>query len=368
MITGVEWALKGKLEDVARSCNFSAAKVGWHRLGLSPQYPLDLNLCSGTRLQRQVQFLACVSKKISMRKPQRQSKQPTKGATSTAEQQRRASSPIAATVGQLIQLSLAELQDLRGESFLIEDPDKLAKGLKLSQLGADLARAFERGELDDPMVGWDTISRVAHELGPRYQALVARIRQPGPEPTPAGPLPRLTLNGAFVQELLLAGPPALGLGVIEEGGKQSGVFALKLDGPLPNGASGFRFGHALYGKDCVEGIYFTFEFYGFAHYHALVDPCSPVVRGAIAKMLDAVELQFLVINTQGQASVFRGSDPSMLRNDWPKIEAARDVDNAFERASAGFERQAVRKPLLNWVCRNDVSQLDLSEDRLDLNP
>lgn len=85
-------------------------------------------------------------------------------------------------------------------------------------------------------------------------------------------------------------------------------------------------------------------------------------------MLDAVDLQFLVINTQGQASAFRGSEPSMLRNDWPKIEATRHVDNAFERASAGFERQAVKKPLLNWVCRNDVSQLDLSQDRLDLNP
>ncbi len=89
----------------------------------------------------------------------------------------------------------------------------------LSEPAAQLAMALHRGELDDPFAGWEILTRYASEIGPRYVEMVAAHPDPGQSQAPPTSnvhtlLPRMTLNGAFVGELIAAEPPAFALGLV----------------------------------------------------------------------------------------------------------------------------------------------------------
>lgn len=249
----------------------------------------------------------------------------------------------------------------------------------LSEPAAQLAMALHRGELDDPFAGWEILTRYASELGPRYVEMVAAHPDPGQSQAPPTSnvhtlLPRMTLNGAFVGELIAAEPPAFALGLAEERKQIGGLFALHLDKPLPETVAGpgFQFGHSLLGNNQYLVVHFSFEFYGFAKYDVLVNPSSPVVRAVLQRMVDTGEYQFFALDRSGKATVFK-SDPAQqdlagLRINWPRIVRADTTQAQYALALASFGRRSPECVLLTWVCRDELAYLDLVHDRLELTP
>jgi hypothetical protein len=85
-----------------------------------------------------------------------------------------------------------------------------------------------------------------------------------------------------MEEFVEADPPCLGLGLVEELGRESGFIALRPGQTIPQEitAHGINFGHSLLGNASMEVIHFAFEFYGFGFYNvrALVMPDTPLPR------------------------------------------------------------------------------------------
>ena len=104
-------------------------------------------------------------------------------------------------------------------------------------------------------------------------------------------LPRLTVNGAFMEEFLAAPGPCCALGLVEVQRRTCGFLAIRPDEILPPTvtAAGFRFGHSLQGTSQYTVVHFAFEFYGFARYHVLVRPDNPIVRRVLTRMADSGE-------------------------------------------------------------------------------
>jgi hypothetical protein len=260
-----------------------------------------------------------------------------------------------------------------------DDDEKVEQVLALTTPAVRLAEALDRGDLDDPFIGWELVMACARELGPRYIDMV------GVRPTPEVEqntqqtsnvhtlLSKLTINGSLVGELMAAETPAFALGVVEERKSLCGMFALHLDSALPEEVSkqGFRFGHALIGNDNYIVVQFIFEFYGFARYEVLVNPSSPVVRHVLQRMVESGEYMFFAISREGRATVFKsegsGSDLSGLQVNWPKILKADTSETQYAEAVAAFERRHDGE-VMTWICRNEMEHLDLTDDRLELTP
>lgn len=221
---------------------------------------------------------------------------PQPGRVLPPEVLRRYSTPIAKTATKICKEVLADIQLIsaggadkaRGiDSVKLSVDQRMDMCTSMSQHAADLAQALHRGDLDDPFAGWQLVARCARLLGPRYEAMLCA--PPGQDTTGQAPrrqkqpkgLPLLTVNGPFMAELLAAGAPSVAIGLVEEAGQLCGMFALHLDGPLPNQMTGFRFGHSLLGNDEYIVLHFCFDFYGFARYEVVVDPRSPVVQACV---------------------------------------------------------------------------------------
>lgn len=301
---------------------------------------------------------------------------------------RRYSTPMGRRAAHMCEEALFELKllaagrdDAKRDVFAahLSEDERLEQSAVLAAKAAALGEALQQGDFDDPFTGWPILMRCARELGPRYLAMVGNAPSDGPdaaqprEATAEARLPRLTVNGSTIGELFAAGAPAFAMGLVEEAGQLGGMFAMHLDGPLPHSLTGFRFGNALLGNDDCVVVQFIFEFYDFARYEVVVDACSSVVRAVLGKMLDTGECQFFVFDRDGQATAFK-SDPrdgtvSGLRDNWPTIASATNSAAQFKQAESVFARRlATGGTLLNWVCRENVGNLDLSQDRLHLNP
>lgn len=300
---------------------------------------------------------------------------------------RRYSSPLGRTAARICEEVLLEVSlVMRGEGDpsrgIVATPDmseeaRMKRCQALSEPAAALAVALHSGELDDPFAGWKILTRYARRLGPRYVEMVVTHPDPNKETSASNVhrlLPRLTLNGAFVGELIAAEPPAFALGLAEERKQIGGLFALLLDKPLPKKVAGpgFQFGHSLLGTDQYLVVHFSFEFYGFAKYDVLVNPSSPVVRAVLQRMVETREYQFFALDRSGKATVFK-SDPAQqdlagLQSNWPKIVRADTTEAQYASAVASFGHRFPESALLAWVCREELAYIDLAHDRLELTP
>jgi hypothetical protein len=185
----------------------------------------------------------------------------------------------------------------------------------------------------------------------------------------------MTVNRSFIQEFLSAEAPCLALGMLEERKRHCGYWALRPEDVIPQEVSdaGFRFGHVLLGTSAFEVALFTFEFYGFRAYNALVNPHSPLVRAVLSRMVEAGEYYFFAIHPNGGVRAFRSEigqeDLAGLRSTLPRMLCSTTSDRQYEQAVSAF-RNNPNPPgvLLDWVCRDNVEFLDLTSDRLDLNP
>ena len=188
-------------------------------------------------------------------------------------------------------------------------------------------------------------------------------------------LPVLTVNRSFLYEFMDAETPCAALGLVEESRRQSGLVALHLDEDVPSEvtAKGVRFGHSLLGGDSFEVIHFAFEFYGFRTWNLLINPNNPLVQAVLTHMIEDEDYFFFALSADGRATTFRsqvGQDLLLyVKANLPRLEASTTTETQYDLACLSFVRNP-RPPgaLLNWVCRDKTEYLDLSMDRLELNP
>ena len=188
-------------------------------------------------------------------------------------------------------------------------------------------------------------------------------------------LPRLTVNGRFIDELLSAQAPCFGLGLVEERKQTSDMLALRPNEAIPQDVTnlGFSFGHSLIGSDAFEVGHFAFHFYGFKTYNALVNPSNPVAKTVLTKMVETGDYSFFAIGSNNRVTAFRSEigqeNISGLKNNLWRIQNSSTTETQYRKTVSTFEKNP-QPPgkLLNWVCREDADYLDINKDRLDLNP
>ena len=188
-------------------------------------------------------------------------------------------------------------------------------------------------------------------------------------------LPRLTVNRCFMGEFIASPTPCFALGMVEERGRACGFLAVRPDEIIPPGITdaGFRFGHSLLGTTRFEVAHFAFEFYGFKTYNVLVNPNNPLVQRVLTTMVESGDYFFFALDTKSSVTVVRSAigeeDIAGLSSTLPRIRRSTTTEAQYQRAVAAFEKHP-QPPgiLLQWVGRNNSDALDLTTDRLDLNP
>ena len=188
-------------------------------------------------------------------------------------------------------------------------------------------------------------------------------------------LPALTVNRSFLYDFMDAEPPCAALGLVEEGGRQSGFVAVHLDEDIPSEvtAKGFRFGHSLFGGDTFEVVHFAFHFYGFGTWNLLINPNNPLVQAVLTRMLEDEDYFFFALSPDGRATAFRsqvGQDVLFyIRAALPRLQASTTTEAQYDLACLSFARNPRPPgPLLHWACRDKLEYLDLGTDRLELAP
>ena len=188
-------------------------------------------------------------------------------------------------------------------------------------------------------------------------------------------LPILTLNALFVRDLMAAEPPCFALGYVEERGSTSGFIALRPAESIPCASTqqGFRFGHSVLGLENSPVLHFAFEFYGCAMYHGLVNPGSPLVQLVLSTMIETEDYFFFAINPDQSVTAFRSqlecADLAGLKTNQEHFKDASCTDEQYERVFKAFSKNPDPPgQVMDWVCREDLDYLDLTEHRLELNP
>ena len=192
---------------------------------------------------------------------------------------------------------------------------------------------------------------------------------------PQSQLTPLTLNRAFTQEFIDADPPCFAMGLVEERGQPCGLLALRPAEAIPSEVSdlGLNFGHALYGSATFEVLHFVFGFYGFQTYNVLVNPNNPLVQAVLTQMLEGGDYFFFALTPDNHVTTFRveiGDDIlTELTANLARIRNSTTTEGQYQRAVASFSKHPHPEGiLLNWVCRSNLEYLDLTTDRVVLNP
>jgi hypothetical protein len=188
-------------------------------------------------------------------------------------------------------------------------------------------------------------------------------------------LPTLTMNRLFVGDLMAEEPPCFAMGYVEQRQALSGFFALRPEQTIPSASTdqGFCFGHCVLGLDGSPVLQFTFEFYDHARYHALVNPGNPIVQAVLSTMIATEDYFFFAINPDQTVTAFRSHlespDLGGLRTNMERFGNVTCTPAQYETVRAAFGKNP-QPPghLLEWVCRDNPDYLDLTRNRLKLNP
>jgi hypothetical protein len=188
-------------------------------------------------------------------------------------------------------------------------------------------------------------------------------------------LPTLTVNRSFMQAFIHAETPCCALGLVEESGRPCGLLALRLDREIPAAVtdSGFNFGHSLLGTAAYEVIHFAFEFYGFVTYNVLINSNNALVQAVLERMIADEDFFFFSLAASGRVTAFRAAigqeTLTGIKSHHARIRQSTTTEAEYHQALASFARHPEPEgPLLHWVCHDTIAYLDLSDDRLDLNP
>jgi hypothetical protein len=188
-------------------------------------------------------------------------------------------------------------------------------------------------------------------------------------------LPRLTVNSRFIHDFITADAPCCALGLVEERKQTYSFLALRPKLVIPDKYThnGFSFGHSLLGNTEFVVVHFAFHFYGYGTFNVLLNPNNPMVQTVLDKMLETGDYFIFAVDPKGSATAFRSElgqeDLTGLKNNLPLIKNARTTGLQYQKALAAFQRNPEPPgAMLNWVCHDDASYLDLTLDRRELNP
>lgn len=188
-------------------------------------------------------------------------------------------------------------------------------------------------------------------------------------------LPTLTVNRSFMQAFIAAETPCCALGLVEEYGRPCGLIALRPDQEIPATITdgGFNFGHSLLGTAAFEVIHFAFEFYGFATYNMLINSNNSLVQAVMERMIDDGNYFFFSLEASGRVTAFRAEIRrealAGITANRSRIRQSTTTETEYRQALEAFAANPEPEgTLLHWVCRDNIEYLDLTHDRLDLNP
>lgn len=189
-------------------------------------------------------------------------------------------------------------------------------------------------------------------------------------------LPTLIVNRSFIAEFVTADAPCFAMGLVEEQGRQCGFLALRPNEPIPSeiSAGGFGFGNSLLGNDTYETLHFAFEFYGFQTYNVLLNPNNPIVQAVLKVMISGGDYFFFALDTNtGHATAFRADLEQdiliYLKANLSRLMNSKTTDREYRQAVSQFSINPYPEGIsLNWVCRDNIDYLDLSQDRIALTP
>ena len=193
-------------------------------------------------------------------------------------------------------------------------------------------------------------------------------------PKPA--LPELTVNQSFMVEFVTADTPCFAMGLVEEGGIEYGFLGFRPNDSIPSDIAnaGFGFGHTLLGNDTFEVIHFAFDFYGYQNYNVLLNPNNSLVRKVLQVMLTHQNYFFFALDANnGNATAFRAEIEQdtlrYLKINQSRLGESQTTDKQYQKAVLNFSQAPNPEGvMLNWVCRDQLGYLDLSKDRMTLNP
>jgi len=136
---------------------------------------------------------------------------------------------------------------------------------------------------------------------------------------------------------------------------------------------GFNFGHALLGTTEFEVIQFVFHFYGFETYNMLVNPNNRLIKKVLTRMMESGDYFFFAISPNQSVTAFRSEigqkNLAGLSTNLRQIQGSTTTDAQYQRALAQFRRRPDPPgQVLNWVCRDNLSYLDLTQNRLEVDP
>jgi HKD family nuclease len=120
-------------------------------------------------------------------------------------------------------------------------------------------------------------------------------------------------------------------------------------------------------------IQFTFEFYGYKTYNAIINPNNEIVRTVLGTMIKSGDYFFFAVNPNGSVTTFRSEleEENLvgLKSNFYRINYSSTTDAQYRRALISFKKKPYPEgTLLNWVCRDDIEYLDLSKNRYELSP
>ncbi len=178
-----------------------------------------------------------------------------------------------------------------------------------------------------------------------------------------------------MRDFVEAETPCCALGAVLVQGHKMGLVALRLNEVLPGEVAdrGFSFGHCLLGTSRYEVMHFAFVFYGWKTYNVLINPNNPITQEFLALMLGCGEYFFLVLNGTSDCFSFRESieeeSGSGIFADLPRLWYSTTTEDDYRAAVAQFSHQPEPPgQMLQWVCRDNTSYLDLEKDRLVIHP
>jgi hypothetical protein len=188
-------------------------------------------------------------------------------------------------------------------------------------------------------------------------------------------LPTRAVNGQLMRDFLAARAPCFTLGLVEERRRPRAFFALRSAEPIPSEvtADGFNLGHALLGTSTYEVVQFAFQFYGFETYHVLVNPSNSLAQTVLTSMVESGEYFFFAFAANQRMTAFRSEigDATLtgLVANMARIQGSTTTERQYNHAPAQFRRHpSPPGPVLDWVCRDNLDYLGLTQERLEINP
>ncbi len=182
----------------------------------------------------------------------------------------------------------------------------------------------------------------------------------------------LVLNEKFMHEFTAAEPPCFGMGYLEINGEVNGFFALRpVQSINPADCYDTRFDHSQIQKAHNTISALTFEFGASEDsYDVLLNPESPVIHAVLETMIRTQRSVMLLFNGNAIAS----SHMKLAGNNLNVIKKILEAQQGITCSEETYDEihqilsgdRGVHNILMQWVCRNDMTYLDLSTHRYPL--